>query len=925
MAQLKDYLDQGQSIWLDDIRRSYFTSGELNRLVKLGLRGLTSNPSIFEKAIVGSNDYDADLARLVKEGKSVEEIYETLTIEDIRRAADGLHSVYIESDGADGFVSLEVSPTLANDSAGTVQEAIRLFSKVDRPNLMIKIPATPAGIQAIQTVLSQGVNVNATLIFSLSQYEAVAQAHLAGLEQRLASGEDISKVASVASFFVSRVDSEVDKLLESRGESALLGKIAIANCRVAYARFQELYTNARWQRLAARSARVQRPLWASTSAKNPAYSDTLYVDELIGPDTVNTLPFATIQAALNHGKVERSVDRDIAIARDQIARLDFLRIDLESITQKLQQDGVAAFQKSFDSLMESISRKREKIRAAGLSLTASLGQIQEQVDAALTEMEEKRLIQRIWEGDHSVWKPDPTEITNRLGWLRIDETMLKAVSQIEALVHAARDEGFTHALLLGMGGSSLAPEVFRTTFGVQAGYLDLAVLDSTDPEAVLEYASRLDPSKTLYIVSTKSGGTIETASFFKYFYTLAVQSLGAEQAGAHFIAITDPGSQVAQTASKLNFRATFLNDPNIGGRYSALSYFGLAPAALVGIDLGVLLRRATGMADHCASIPAARNNGARLGAIMAEMARSGRDKLTLITSSQISTFGDWVEQLVAESTGKDGQGILPVVGEVIAEPAVYGDDRLFIYLHLAGNHEFDVQVRALEEAGHPVVRIEIEDFYDLGGQFFLWEFATAVASSLLGIQPFDQPNVESAKVQARKMIAAYQEQGNLPELTPVLQADGVKVYGDIIGNSLDEVWDNFLAKAKPGAYIAIQAYIPPSAASDASLLGLRTELRARTGLAVTSGYGPRFLHSTGQLHKGDAGKGLFVQITCDDLEDAPIPDEACKKKSSVSFKALKNAQSLGDRQALLDNQREVLRFQLGADLQVGFRRLTQAL
>jgi len=925
MAQLNDYLNQGQSIWLDDIRRSYFSTGELDRLVEHGLRGLTSNPSIFEKAIIGSSDYDTDLARLVKEGKSVQEIYETLTIEDIRRAADGYHSVYLESGGADGFVSLEVSPNLADDSNGTVQEAIRLFNLVDRPNLMIKIPATPAGIQAIQTVISQGVNVNATLIFSLSQYEAVAQAHLAGLEQRLAAGGDLSKVTSVASFFVSRVDSQVDKLLESSGESALQGKIAIANCRVAYARFQELYTSARWQKLAAHGARVQRPLWASTSAKNPAYPDTLYVDELIGPNTVNTLPYATLQAALDHGRVERSIDREVEKARDQIARLDSLGIDLKSVTQKLQQDGVAAFQKSFDSLMESISRKREKIRASGLSFSASLGQIQEKVDTALTRMEEHKLIQRIWEGDHTVWKPDPTEIANRLGWLRFDETMLKAVGQIKSLVDGVRNEGYTHALLLGMGGSSLAPEVLRKTFGVQPGYLDLAVLDSTDPEAVLDFTHQLDPSKTLYIVSTKSGGTIETASFFKYFFTLASQNLGIEQAGAHFIAITDPGSQVAQTAANLNFRTAFLNDPNIGGRYSALSYFGLAPAALVGIDLDSLLRRAMGMADHCASIPATGNNGARLGAIMAEMARSGRDKLTLITSSQISSFGDWVEQLVAESTGKDGQGILPVVGEVVAEPAAYGDDHLFIYLHLSGNHDFDVQVRALEAAGHPVVRIELEDFYDLGGQFFMWEFATAIASSLLGIQPFDQPNVESAKVQARKMIAAYQEQGNLPELTPVLQADGIKVYGEIKGNSLNEIWDGFLAKAKPGAYVAIQAYIPPSAASDASLLGLRTELRARTGLAVTSGYGPRFLHSTGQLHKGDAGKGLFIQITCDGLEDAPIPDEACKKKSSVSFKVLENAQSLGDRQALLDNQREVLRFQLGPDLQVGFRRLTQAL
>jgi hypothetical protein len=452
------------------------------------------------------------------------------------------------------------------------------------------------------------------------------------------------------------------------------------------------------------------------------------------------------------------------------------------------------------------------------------------------------------------------------------------------------------------------------------------VLDSTDPGAVLGYARALDPAKTLFIVSTKSGGTVETFSFFKFFYNLAADKLGREQAGAHFIAITDPGSKLAELAEQYHFRATLLNDPNIGGRYSALSHFGLAPAALVGVDLKTLLQRALGMADYCANpAPAVDNHAARLGAILGELAKAGQDKLTLVSSPALCAFGDWAEQLLAESTGKEGQGILPVVGEVVGGPEMYGNDRLFVYLRLADDHTYDTQIRALEMAGQPVVRLEIEDVYDLGGQFFLWELATAVAGYRLGINPFDQPNVESAKGQARKMVAAYQEQGKLPALKPVLQTEDIFVFGDVSGDSLTEIWSRFLAQAAPGAYIALQAYIAPGLASDASLLALRSELRQITKLAVTSGYGPRFLHSTGQLHKGDAGRGLFVQITADPDEDVPIPDEAGKAASSISFAVLELAQALGDRQALLENGRQVVRFHLSQDVQVGLARLLQAL
>jgi transaldolase/glucose-6-phosphate isomerase len=543
--------------------------------------------------------------------------------------------------------------------------------------------------------------------------------------------------------------------------------------------------------------------------------------------------------------------------------------------------------------------------------STNLGNYRETIEAALGEIAKARIVERIWAHDHTVWKPDPEEITNRLGWLHSPQTMVEHVGRLEGLADSVRGEGYTDVLLLGMGGSSLAPGVFRKTFGVKEGYLDLAVLDSTDPGAVLGYERRLDLAKTLFAVATKSGGTAETLSFFKYFYNKTVETLGAAEAGAHFIAITDPGSRLVDIASQHGFRDTFLNDPNIGGRYSALSYFGLVAAALVGVDLGRLLDRAQQMADDCQRED---NSAARLGVIMGELAKAGRDKVTLFASPPIASFGDWVEQLIAESTGKNGKGILPVVGEPVGAPDTYRDDRLFVCLNLGDDTPHEAAVQALEEAGHPVVRLQLDDVYDLGRQFFLWEMATAIAGERIGIQPFNQPNVEAAKVLARQMIAAYKEKGKLPELTPALESGGITVYGDVTAESPGEALDAFLDRAEAGAYIALQAYVTPGAATGEALQAFRALLRERTRRATTLGYGPRFLHSTGQLHKGDAGRGLFIQLTSDAAEDADIPDEAGKPGSSMSFGVLKLAQALGDRQALLDVNRQVIRFHLGTDV-----------
>jgi glucose-6-phosphate isomerase len=531
----------------------------------------------------------------------------------------------------------------------------------------------------------------------------------------------------------------------------------------------------------------------------------------------------------------------------------------------------------------------------GQFISTRMGEYQPVVDAALADMKAERIIARIWARDHTVWQPDPAEISNRLGWLDIAERMQAAIPTLIALADSLCWEGYQQAVLLGMGGSSLAPEVFRKTFGLREGFLDLAVLDSTDPGAVLNLDKRLDLAHTLFIVSTKSGTTTETLSFFKHFYNRAADVLGSAQAGAHFIAITDPGSPLVELASRHHFRTTFINDANIGGRYSALSYFGLVPAALVGVDVARLLERAIAMAAECKSTD---NPGGQLGVILGELAKAGRDKVTFILSSQIASFGDWVEQLIAESTGKAGKGILPVVGEPLGPASVYGSDRLFVSLQLSGDTSHETAIQVLNAAGHPVLTMQLQDRYDLGGQFFLWELATAVAGYRLGIPPFDQPNVEAAKILARKMIVEFTQNGALPETKPA----------DLSSAALQ----SFLDQATLGAYIAIQAYVQPSAAMDQTLLDLRLKLRERTCLATTVGYGPRFLHSTGQLHKGDAGKGLFIQLTSRAVEDVVIPDEAGQPGWIITFGTLKTAQVLGDQQALLETGRKVILFDLGA-------------
>lgn len=926
MSKIHELSKHGQSIWYDNIRRAMLTSGDLQNLIELGVTGVTSNPTIYEKAIIGSSDYDDDLIRFSKLGYDPKSVYEALVVEDVQGVADLLRPVYNKTSAKDGYISLEVDPGIAENAKDTIKEAQRLFQWINRPNIMIKVPATTQGISAIRELIAEGINVNVTLLFSVQQYKSVAEAYISGLEKRISAGLDVRRISSVASFFISRIDSLADAELSRVGATELMGKTAITNAAMAYAMFTEFFGSERWKRLESMGAQVQRLLWASSGVKNMAYPDTVYVDSLIGNHTVNTVPPATLEAFLHHGHTEPSLPKAMDELKSHIAGLENAGVQLDAITDQLLEDGLKAFNNSFTAILAGIVEKQARLDTGWSQLDMKMGNYQQIVDKALQEIKQDKIIERIWKHDHTVWKPEPTEIVNRLGWLDIANRMQDSLPRIEELTIALRKSGYKQAVLLGMGGSSLAPEVFKKTFGIKDGFLDMIILDSTDPDAIEAISSKLDYSRTIFIVSTKSGTTPETLSFFKYFYSQVLDRVEELRVGEHFIAITDPGSQLVDIATKYSFRDVFINDPNIGGRYSALSFFGMVPAALIGVDLYKLLDRAYRMVcnSQACNCPIEGDNLAGvLGTVIGELAKVGRDKITFILPQQLSSFGDWVEQLIAESTGKEGKGVLPVVGEALGEPAVYDNDRLFIHMSLDEDVSLSKKIDLLIKAGHPVITLRLQDIYDIAQQFYLWEMATAIAGHRIGINPFDQPNVESAKILTRKLLADYESAGTLLKPTPSITVDDLAVYGDFNKDASLNFLKIFLHSADPGAYVSIQAYLQPTTETDKLLNSFRLAIRDYTKLATTVGYGPRFLHSTGQLHKGDAGHGLFIQLTNAMNSDVLIPDDVVEKTGKIHFGTLKTAQFLGDYQALKNGGRRVIRIDLGKHVQSNLHRLVE--
>lgn len=925
ISPLKQLAALGQSPWLDFISRDFVASGKLARLVDAdGLGGVTSNPAIFEKAIASGAEYEDALRALAADpARDANAIYEALAIADIQAAADVLAHVHKASGGRDGFVSLEVSPYLAHDTAGTIAEARRLWAAVDRANLMVKVPGTAAGVEAIRTLTADGISINVTLLFSLDAYIAVALAYAEGLEARIAAGRNVAGIGSVASFFVSRIDSVIDKKIDTRiaaGDAAaealaaLRGKVAIANAKLAYAWFEDFMASPRGQSLIAAGAAPQRLLWASTGTKDPSYPDVLYVNTLIGPQTVNTLPPATMDAFRDHGTAAPSLREGLDEARAVIDQTAALGLDLPGVTSFLVADGVKQFADAADRLLAAVEARR----AAALGAAALRVQLHAAHDLhgahaqAMNTWQQGGKTRALWARDASLWTGSSEQAW--LGWLDAPQTAAAQLAHYEAFARDIDAAGFSDVLLLGMGGSSLGPEVIGAILPARRR---LHVLDSTQPDQVARVTAACVPASTLVIVASKSGTTLEPAVMERFLWTKMQDALGAA-AGAHFIAITDPGSALADLAAAKSYRRVFLGDPQIGGRFSVLSPFGLAVGAAIGADLGQLVAGARKAAAACAALtPAQVNPGVMLGLAMARAARAGRDKLTMLMPAALAPFGAWVEQLIAESIDKHGQLILPIAGEAEEAPSAYGADRLFCEISTAP--ALSARAAALHAAGHPVLHLQVEGAGDLAQLFFVFEIATAVAGAELGLNPFDQPDVEATKVKTRAITDAIRATGALPD------AGGSAVDGFVLRGtgsdaaSLPAALERLFAGMAGGDYVCLLAYLDQNPQHESLLQTLRRHIGRITRSATLLQFGPRFLHSTGQAFKGGPNSGIFLQITADPAADLAVPGE------SISFGQVCAAQARGDFDVMSERGRRILHLHVPGPALPALQRLDQLL
>jgi transaldolase/glucose-6-phosphate isomerase len=862
----------------------------------------------------------------------------------VQDAADVLRHAYAETRGAGGYVSLGVSPALAADTEGMLSEAHRLWKAVERENLMIKVPATAEGIAALRQLVSEGINVEATLVFGRETYQKIAEAYLAGLESFAARGGDPARVAAVASFFVGRIDSAIEALVADRLKTAatprerallrsLAGKVGIASAKLTYQRYQELFAGPRWQALADRGAHPARLLWASTGPALPGESDVAYVEALAGPDTVAALAPPTVDAFRDHGRPRASLTEHLDDAHDVMASVAELGISMGELQEKLLHEGLHLLGDAFDKLIAAVAREcreawAKRINPATYALPDGFAA---EVRRSLAEWQASGKARRLWQRDPSLWSG--RDEAQWLGWLSITNEELAHIQRFGQIADVARSGDFSAVLLLGMGGSSLGPEVLRQTFGKVPGFPDLHILDSTDPAQVRSVERAVDLARTLFVVSSKSGSTLEPNIFKQYFFDRVVQAVGPDEAGRRFVTITDPHSKMEHVAEADGFRRIFFGWPNIGGRYSVLSDFGLVPAAAMGVNVADFLDRTEAMVYACMpSVPVDENPGVVLGTILGVGAkRFGRDKLTIFATPGITSLGAWLEQLVAESTGKEGHGVIPIDRETPMAAELYAPDRLFVFLRLDGEPENGQAELAagLERTGHPVVRIRVQEHEDLGQEFFRWEVATAVAGSILGIDPFDQPDVEASKIATRKLTTAYEERGSLPAETPIFEADGVRLYTDprnaeaLAGGlggppSLTAYLGAHLRRLGRGDYFALLAYVEMNEAHARELQAIRDRILTAARVATCLEFGPRFLHSTGQGYKGGPNTGVFLQLTCDDAADLPVPGQ------KYTFGVVKAAQARGDFDVLVQRGRRALRVHLGPDVAAGLATLKAA-
>ena len=916
----------GQSPWLDFISRDLIKSGKLKSYIQNGVLGVTSNPSIFEKAIgSGEKAYEVDVKKLAARGTSTFEIYDALTIADIQAACDLFLPVYQRSGGEHGYVSLEVAPGLAYETDSTVKEGLRLFNAVARPNVMIKVPATKDGIPAVRQLIASGVNVNITLIFSQAHYEQVADAYMAGLEDYAKKKGDLSKVHSVASVFVSRIDTYIDKTLDHLANEttasdqkkkilSLRGKAAIANSKNIYQSFKRLFYGDRFEALKKKGATIQKVLWASTSTKNPAYPELIYVETLIGKETVNTMPQSTLDAFIDHGTVRlNSIEEDAAAATQAFNALAAVHVHVDEVCNKLQKDGVKAFIESFDSLMKTLELAREKFLVGKKVQTSTYKfhltslELSGKISSHLEALRGQNFLERFLKSDASLWKNQAAHhevILNRLGWLRAHDWIMGKLYEIDQLVIQLKKEKISDFVLLGMGGSSLAPEVMSLICQRQSKKPNFYVLDTTDPESVARVRKQIQIKSTIFLVASKSGGTVETMSQFKYFFEEVRQALGSKagdaEIGARFVAITDGGSSLEKLAAEKKFRKAFINPANIGGRYSALSFFGMVPAAILGIDIRAILRSARGLyGEFEKQTDFGKNHSVYVGVLMGELAKLGKNKMTFLSTKKLASFATWTEQLIAESTGKEGVGIVPIEGEALADIEQYDAGRYFVVMRLkneAWPKEVAAWMKQTIKAKLPIIEVVWPDESGIGGEFLNWEIITSVASSVMQINPFDEPNVKESKECTGALLEELKLKKKFPDLKGLIRSD-------------QEVpFQNFFKKFPKDGYVAILAYVDRNVEHISALNRIRKILSKRLKAPVLVGFGPRYLHSIGQLYKGGPKNGYFIEFLAKDSKDVAVPGE------HYSFSQLKMAQALGDNQATQSKGLPVLTCEVGPNI-----------
>lgn len=925
----------GQGPWLDTISRKLLNSGTLRAYIEeSGLLGVTSNPSIFQQSISQGEGYEQDIQKLLKRGASTVEIYDALTTSDIREACDLFLPVFQKTGGEHGFVSLEVLPNLAFNEEATVAEARRLFALVNRPNVMIKVPATEAGVRAVRQLIGEGINVNVTLIFSQKNYRDVAEAYLGGLEAFSKKGGDLSTVHSVASVFVSRIDTDIDKQLDAKIAiekdvakrtflTELKGKAAIANSKMVYRAFKELFDSPRFQVLKSQGAFVQKPLWASTSCKNPSYPDLIYVETLVGKDTVNTLPQNTWEALLAHGEIRQgSVEENMSDAETAIAELKGLGIDIHQVCDRLQKDGVKSFVNSFESLMTTLEKKRDIKMASNVKVNISLPEkLEKNAADTLTQLAKKNAHARWLAKDPTLWSNEEAHkkvILNRLGWVDNCEKIAGQLYEIDELQGKVSKEKVRDIVLLGMGGSSLAAEVLSLILNKPAHKVKGAakgirfhLLDTTDPASILKVEKVVRYPSTMFLVGSKSGSTIETRSQYQYFFDRVKKFYKGDEnkAAERFVIVTDHGSPLEALGRSKTFGGLFLNPQDIGGRYSALSFFGLVPAALLGLDIRKVLADAGRFLGGMRSMTdISKNEGISLGILLGALAAKGKDKLTFWTSPVLASFADWAEQLIAESTGKDGKGITPVAGEAPLDLERYGSDRVFVMLRLKGENEklWAARIKGLKAKGFPVLDFVWSDGTNVGGEFLRWEVATSFASVVLKVNPFDEPNVTESKNITSRLLEDVCKKKALPKPGKVLVSKKA-----VLTPADKKMLEAFLAKLPKDGFVSLLAYVDRSSSAKKALQGLQKSMAPALKVPVLSGFGPRYLHSIGQLYKGGPKQGIFIEFFVKDAKDVKIPGEV------YGFSQLKQAQAMGDYEAISSKGLPILAVELGSDPVVG--------